>query len=91
MRIKIKNVKSLKDLERQRRERINDEVIKFLQNNGYPINKLVTDPLEDLINRVHKDNKKVMVETKNETLNKNQVNGRLILTFDLVLYFKERK
>lgn len=88
MKIKIKNIKSLKELEQLRRERINDEVIKFLDRYCYEINMLAKDPLEDLIQRVHKDKKRVMVETRNEILNKNPVNGRLILTFDLIIFFK---
>lgn len=88
MKIKIKNVKSLNDLDRLRRERINDEVLKFLNNNGYKVNKLAKDPLTDLVNRVHKDGKQVMVKTRNERLDKSPANGLLILTFDLSVFFK---
>ncbi len=90
MRIKIKNIKSLNSLEQLRRERINYEVVRFLSFNGYTVNKLAKDPLTDLVNRVHKDNKQVMVKTKNEKLDKNPANGLLILTFDLIIYFKDR-
>lgn len=91
MRIKIKNIKSLNDLDRLRRERINDEVVRFLSFNGYKVNKLAKDPLTDLVDRVHKDGKQVMVKTRNEKLDKNPVNGLLILTFDLIIYFQDRR
>lgn len=90
MRIRIKNIKSLNELGQRRRERINDEVIRFLYENGYRINKLVKDPLADLINRVHKDNKTVITKTINEKLDKSPVNGLLILSFDLIIYFQDK-
>lgn len=90
MRIKIKNLKSLNEIDKKRRERINDEVIRFLADNGYVANRFAKDPLTDLVNRVHKDGKKVMVKTKNEKLDKNSANGLLILTFELVIYFQSR-
>ncbi len=91
MKIKIKNIKSLKMLESLRRERINDEVIRFLGFNGYKVNKIAKDPLTDLVDRVHKDGKQVMTKTRNERLDKNPANGLLILTFDLVIYFQDRR
>ncbi len=91
MRIKIKNTKSIKELEQKRRERINDEVLKFLDENGYPVNKLAISPLDDLVKRVHNDNKKVITDVRNEVLNRNPVNNKMVLAFDLIIYFKELK
>lgn len=90
MGIKIKNIKSLRELDRRRTEKINNEVINFLDSQGYKINKLSKDPLGELIQEIHKDGKKVMVDTRNEKLDKNRVNGLLILSFDLIIYFKDR-
>lgn len=89
MRIKIKNIKSINDLEVRRRDYINNEVLNFLNNNGYKVNRLAVNPLEDLINRIHKDNKKVITETRNEVLNKNNINGKFNLAFDLIIYFQD--
>lgn len=91
MNIKIKNVKSLQDLERERRKKINDNVVTYLAKNGYLVNPLAVDPLQDLIDRLHKDNLKVIVDTKNEKLNINQINKSYVLTFDLIIYFKALK
>ncbi len=87
MKIKIKNAKSINDLEQKRREEINNQVVKFLDKNGYKVNKLATDPLGDLVQRVHNDDMKVMTDTRNEIINRNPINGKLILTFDLIIYF----
>lgn len=89
MRIKVKSSKGLNDLAKKRLEKINQAVLNFLKVDGYILDKNSKDPYNDLLEKLHKNNLTVVTKITDEKINKNQYNKNTILTFDLVVYYKE--